>query len=260
MEKLYVIKIGGNIVDNPALLTNFLTAFSTIEGQAILVHGGGKLATSLATKLGVEQTMVEGRRITDGETLKIVTMVYAGYINKNIIAQLQAMHVNAIGLSGVDGNLIKAHKRIDANIDFGFVGDIDEVNTGFIHQQLLNNTRLVIAPITHDGAGQLLNTNADTIAQTVATAMSDTYKVHLVYGFEKEGVLRDVTNEGSVISSINNLTYSQLKKENVIFEGMIPKIDNAFLALHGGVQSVIIGKAEKLIELMNGTAGTTITN
>ena len=260
MEKLYVIKIGGNIVDNPALLTNFLTAFSTIEGQAILVHGGGKLATSLAAKLGVEQTMVEGRRITDGETLKIVTMVYAGYINKNIIAQLQAMHVNAIGLSGVDGNLIKAHKRIDANIDFGFVGDIDEVNTGFIHQQLLNNTRLVIAPITHDGAGQLLNTNADTIAQTIATAMSDTYKVHLVYGFEKEGVLRDVTNEGSVISSINNLTYSQLKKENVIFEGMIPKIDNAFLALHGGVQSVIIGKAEKLIELMNGTAGTTITN
>ena len=259
MEKLYVIKIGGNIVDNPALLTNFLTAFSTIEGQAILVHGGGKLATSLATTLGVSQTMVEGRRITDGETLKIVTMVYAGYINKNIIAQLQAMHVNAIGLSGVDGNLIKAHKRIDANIDFGFVGDIDEVNTGFIHQQLLNNTRLVIAPITHDGAGQLLNTNADTIAQTVATAMSDTYKVHLVYGFEKEGVLRDVTNEGSVISSINNLTYSQLKKENVIFEGMIPKIENAFLALHGGVQSVIIGKAEKLIELMNGTAGTTIT-
>ena len=260
MEKLYVIKIGGNIVDNPVMLTNFLTAFSKLEGQAILVHGGGKLATSLAETLGVSQTMVEGRRITDGETLKIVTMVYAGYINKNIIAQLQAMHVNAIGLSGVDGNLIKAHKRIDANIDFGFVGDIDEVNTGFIHQQLLNNTRLVIAPITHDGAGQLLNTNADTIAQTVATAMSDTYKVHLVYGFEKEGVLRDVTNEGSVISSINNLTYSQLKKEKVIFEGMIPKIDNAFLALHGGVQSVIIGKAEKLIELMNGTAGTTITN
>lgn len=259
MEKLYVIKIGGNIVDNPALLTNFLAAFSTIEGQAILVHGGGKLATSLAAKLGVEQTMVEGRRITDGETLKIVTMVYAGYINKNIIAQLQAMHVNAIGLSGVDGNLIKAHKRINANIDFGFVGDIDEVNTRFIHQQLLNNTRLVIAPITHDGAGQLLNTNADTIAQTIATAMSDTYKVHLVYGFEKEGVLADVNNEDSVISSINNLTYSQLKKENVIFEGMIPKIDNAFLALYGGVQSVIIGKAEKLIELMNGTAGTTIT-
>jgi acetylglutamate kinase len=259
MENLYVIKIGGNIVDNPMLLSTCLQAFTQIKGQAILVHGGGKLATSLAVSLGVEQTMVEGRRITDGETLKIVTMVYAGYINKNIIAQLQALNVNALGLSGADANLIKAHKRVGTNIDFGFVGDIDEVNTEFIHQQLLNNTRLVIAPITHDGAGQLLNTNADTIAQTIATAMSNTYKVHLVYGFEKEGVLADVNNEASVISSINNLTYSQLKKENVIFEGMIPKIDNAFLALHGGVQSVIIGKAEKLIELMNGTAGTTIT-
>ena len=260
MEKLYVIKIGGNIVDNPTLLTNFLTAFSTIEGQAILVHGGGKLATSLATTLGVEQTMVEGRRITDGETLKIVTMVYAGYINKNIIAQLQALHVNAMGLSGVDGNLLKAHKRANANIDYGFVGDIDSVNQAFIQQQLANQLRLVVAPITHDGAGQLLNTNADSIAQSVAVAMSGLYEVHLVYGFEKEGVLADVTNEGSVISSINHLTFSQLKKENVIFEGMIPKIDNAFLALHGGVQSVIIGKAEKLIELMNGKAGTTITN
>jgi len=138
--------------------------------------------------------------------------------------------------------------------------DIDEVNTGFIHQQLLNNTRLVIAPITHDGAGQLLNTNADTIAQSIAVAMSGLYQVHLIYGFEKEGVLADVNNEGSIISSINHLTYSQLKKENVIFEGMIPKIDNAFLALNGGVQSVIIGKAEKLYELINGTAGTTITN
>jgi acetylglutamate kinase len=256
MEKLYVIKIGGNVVDNTALLTNFLTAFSKLEGQAILVHGGGKLATSLATTLGVEQTMVEGRRITDGETLKIVTMVYAGYINKNIIAQLEAMHVN----SGVDGNMIKAHKRANANIDYGFVGDIDEVNQEFIQQQLANQLRLVVAPITHDGAGQLLNTNADTIAQSIAVAMSDLYQVRLVYGFEKEGVLADVNNEDSVISSINNLTYSQLKKENIIFDGMLPKIDNAFLALNGGVQSVIIGKTEKLHELINGTAGTTITN
>ncbi len=260
MEKLYVIKIGGNIVDNPVMLTNLLTAFSKLEGQAILVHGGGKLATSLAETLGVSQTMVEGRRITDGETLKIVTMVYAGYINKNIIVQLQAMHVNAIGLSGVDGNMIKAHKRANANIDYGFVGDIDEVNQEFIQQQLANQLRLVVAPITHDGAGQLLNTNADTIAQSIAVAMSGLYQVHLVYGFEKEGVLADVTNEASVISSINNLTYSELKKENIIFEGMIPKIDNAFFALNGGVQSVIIGKAEKLHELINGTAGTTITN
>ena len=156
--------------------------------------------------------------------------------------------------SAIDGAYDYLHEHIKAAKE-----PVYGVNTGFIHQQLLNNTRLVIAPITHDGAGQLLNTNADTIAQTIATAMSNKYKVHLVYGFEKEGVLADVNNEASVISSINNLTYGQLKKENVIFEGMIPKIDNAFLALHGGVQSVIIGKAEKLIELMNGTAGTTIT-
>jgi acetylglutamate kinase len=260
MEKLYVIKIGGNIVDHPTMLTNFLTAFSKIEGQAILVHGGGKLATSLAASLGVKQTMVEGRRITDGETLKIVTMVYAGYINKNIIAQLQAMHVNAIGLSGVDGNLIKAHKRINADIDYGFVGDIDQVNQLFIQQQLANQFKLVVAPITHDGTGQLLNTNADTIAQSIAVAMSGLYQVHLVYGFEKEGVLADVHNAGSVISSINNTKYQQLKKDNVIFEGMIPKIDNAFLAIASGVTSVIIGKAEKLDDLINGTSGTTIKN
>ena len=259
MESLYVIKIGGNIVDNPNLLTKCLQAFSKVKGQAILVHGGGKLATQVASSLGITQQMVEGRRITDGETLKVVTMVYAGYINKNIVAQLQSMGSNAIGLSGADGNLIKAHKRTGTSIDYGYVGDIDQVNTAFLQQQLLNNTRLVIAPITHDGTGQLLNTNADTIAQNLATAMSALYQVHLVYGFEKEGVLKDVNDEGSVISSINNTTYSQLKKDKVIFEGMIPKIDNAFLALQGGVQSVIIGKAEKLDELMKGTAGTTIT-
>ena len=259
MENLYVIKIGGNIVDNQILLTKCLQAFSKVKGQAILVHGGGKLATQVASSLGITQQMVEGRRITDAETLKVVTMVYAGYINKNIVAQLQSMGENAIGFSGADGNLIKAHKRTGSTIDYGFVGDIDEVNSVLIQQQLLNNTRLVIAPITHDGAGQLLNTNADTIAQNIATAMSGLYKVHLVYGFEKEGVLKDVNDEGSVISSINNITYSQLKQDKVIFEGMIPKIDNAFLALDGGVQSVIIGKGEKLVELMNGTAGTTIT-
>lgn len=241
------------------MLTKCLQAFSKVKGQAILVHGGGKLATQVASSLGITQQMVEGRRITDGETLKVVTMVYAGYINKNIVAQLQSMGSNAIGLSGADGNLIKAHKRTGTSIDYGYVGDIDQVNTAFLQQQLLNNTRLVIAPITHDGTGQLLNTNADTIAQNLATAMSALYQVHLVYGFEKEGVLKDVNDEGSVISSINNTTYSQLKKDKVIFEGMIPKIDNAFLALQGGVQSVIIGKAEKLDELMKGTAGTTIT-
>ena len=258
MENLYVIKIGGNIVDNPALLTEFLTAFSKIKGQAILVHGGGKLATNLAAELGVAQTLVEGRRITDEATLKIVTMVYAGYINKNIVAQLQALGVNAMGLTGADGNLISAHKRTGANIDYGFVGDVDGINDTLITQLLKTNTKLVVAPITHDGHGQLLNTNADTIAQSIATGMSRHFEVHLIYGFEREGVLSDVNDPSSVIAFIDRPVYGTLKDQKVIFEGMIPKIDNAYLALEGGVQSVIIGKAEKLNQLIIGTAGTTI--
>jgi acetylglutamate kinase len=260
MESLYVIKIGGNIVDNPALLTECLQAFATVKGQAILVHGGGKLATSLASSMGVAQTMIEGRRITDEATLKIVTMVYAGHINKSIVAQLQGIGVNALGLSGTDGNLIASHKRVHPTIDFGFVGDVDKVNTDLIQLLLANNIRLVIAPITHDGNGQLLNTNADTIAQSIATALATKYDVHLIYGFEKEGVLVDVNNPSSVIAKIDRPSYAKLKEDKVIFEGMVPKIDNAYLALDGGVQSVIIGKAEKMNELINGTAGTTIKN
>ena len=258
MESLYVIKIGGNIVDNPTLLTACLQSFAKVKGQAILVHGGGKLATSLATSMGVEQKMVDGRRITDEATLKIVTMVYAGYINKNIVAQLQSEGVDAFGLSGVDGNLILAHKRINAAIDFGLVGDIDQVNTHLLLQLLSNNTRLVIAPITHDGKGQLLNTNADTIAQSIATSLAKTYQVHLIYGFEKEGVLKDMDDPSSVFLHIDQPTYKNLKDQKVIVDGMIPKIDNAFSALENGVQSVIIGKAERLDELIQGTAGTTI--
>ncbi len=260
MESLYVIKIGGNIVDNPALLTACLQSFAKVKGQAILVHGGGKLATSMAESMGVEQTMVEGRRITDEATLKIVTMVYAGYINKNIVAQLQALGVAAMGLSGVDGNLILAHKRTNAAIDFGMVGDIDAVNTDLLNQLLSNNTRLIIAPITHDGKGQLLNTNADTIAQSLATALAAKYKVHLIYGFEKEGVLKDINDSNSLIAKMDKLLYKNMKEEKIIFEGMIPKIDNAFSAIEHGVQSVIIGKAERMDELIKGTAGTTITN
>ena len=259
MENLYVIKIGGNIVDNPALLAECLTAFSKIKGQAILVHGGGKLATSLAAELGVAQTMVEGRRITDAETLKIVTMVYAGYINKNIVAQLQALGINAMGLSGADANLIKAHKRVHASIDYGFVGDVDGVNVELVQQLLARNIRLVIAPITHNGEGQLLNTNADTIAQSIATGLATQYNVHLIYGFEKEGVLLDVNVPSSLIKHINRPSYQKLKEEKIIFEGMVPKIDNAYLALDNGVKSVIIGRAEKMNELINGTTGTTIT-
>ncbi len=258
MEKLYVIKIGGNIVDNSALLKECLTAFSKLEGQAILVHGGGKLATQMASAMGVEQTMVEGRRITDAETLKIVNMVYAGSINKNIVAQLQALGVNAMGLTGADGNLISAHKRTGTSIDYGFVGDVDGINETLITQLLNSNIKLVVAPITHDGHGQLLNTNADTIAQSIATGMAKQFEVHLIYGFEREGVLSDVNDQSSVIAFIDRPFYGTLKDQKVIFEGMIPKIDNAYLALEGGVQSVIIGKAEKLNQLINGTAGTTI--
>ena len=258
MENLYVIKIGGTIVDDPTLLTSCLQAFAQVKGHAILIHGGGKLATSLATSMGVEQKMVDGRRITDEATLKIVTMVYAGYINKNIVAQLQAQGVDAIGLTGADGNLIKAHQRINAGIDFGFVGDIDTINTDLLIELLSKNRRLVIAPITHDGKGQLLNTNADTIAQSIATALSGTYQVHLIYGFEKEGVLKEIQEPSSIILRMDRPLYDSLKAQKIIVDGMIPKLDNAFKALEHGVQSVIIGKAEKMNELINGTAGTTI--
>jgi len=260
MESLYVIKIGGNIVDNPKLLNTCLQSFAKLKGQAILVHGGGKLATSLADSMGVKQTLVEGRRVTDEATLKIVTMVYAGFVNKNIVAQLQAAGVDAMGLSGVDGNLILAHKRSVTNVDYGWVGDIDKVNTHLLLQLLSTNTKLVVAPITHDGKGQLLNTNADTIAQSLATALASKFNVHLIYGFEKEGVMKDVNDPSSVILCIDRPAYGILKNQKVIFEGMIPKIDNAYLALDNGVKSVIIGQAEKINELINGTSGTTIIN
>lgn len=258
METLYVIKIGGNIVDNPALLQECLAAFAQLKGQAILVHGGGKLATELANKMGVAQTMIEGRRVTDLETLNIVTMVYAGSINKNIVAQLQSLGVQAMGLSGADGNLIQAHKRVHASIDYGFVGEVDTINTTLIQALLASQMRLVIAPITHDGKGQLLNTNADTIAQSIAVAMAEHFKVHLMYGFEKEGVLLDLNNPSTLFAKIDSQQYNQLKEDKIIFEGMLPKMENAFEAIRGGVQSVMIGKAEKMMDVINGKAGTTI--
>jgi acetylglutamate kinase len=199
LEKLYVIKIGGNIIDDETKLSSFLLSFASIKGKKILVHGGGKLATKLADKMGVEQQMIDGRRITDAETLKIVTMVYAGYINKNIVAQLQVNGCNAIGLSGADGNLIQAHKRQHATIDYGFVGDIDSVNTALLQTLLEQDIAVVAAPITHDTKGTLLNTNADTIAQELATALGKLYQTELIYSFEKNGVLLNVDDEDSVI-------------------------------------------------------------
>lgn len=260
MDKLIIVKIGGNIIDDENKLSSFLRDFATIDEKKILVHGGGKLATRLAEQMNVPQQMVDGRRITDAETLKIVTMVYAGYISKNIVTQLQANDCNAIGLSGADGNAILAHKRIHAAMDYGFAGDIDEVNASFFQNLLQQNLTPVLAPITHDQKGQLLNTNADTIAQETAKALSSIYDVLLIYSFEKDGVLLDVNDANSVIKKINADYYKELKAEGKIFAGMIPKLDNAFTALNSGVKKVIIGKAEEIGELIQGEKGTSITN
>jgi acetylglutamate kinase len=275
---LYVIKIGGNIIDDEQKLSAFLKQFADfntpLQGMGackkILVHGGGKLATRLAEKLGVEQQLIDGRRITDAETLKIVIMVYAGYINKNIVATLQANHCNAIGLCGADGDAILAHKRQHPVLDYGYVGDVDAINTSLLSTLLDKNITIVFAPITHDQHGQLLNTNADTIAQELAKGLSDDYDVNLIYSFEKAGVLLDVNDDATVINKLNWEYYQQLKQPKnsppdggvggKIFAGMIPKLDNAFAALNSGVKKVIIGKAENLEELVKGNSGTTITN
>ena len=254
--QLSIIKIGGNIIDDEVKLAAFLDAFGAVQGKKILVHGGGKLATKVAEGLGIKQQMVEGRRITDAETLGVVTMVYAGTINKNIVAQLQARHCDAIGLSGADGNSILAHKRVHATTDFGYVGDVDSVNTSLL---LLDKT-LVFSPITHDGKGQLLNTNADTIAQELARGLSATFDISLVYSFEKSGVLLDAEDDATVINRIGAAYYQELKDKKLIFAGMIPKLDNAFAALRSGVGKVIIGRAEELPLLLAGQAGTTIVH
>ena len=260
MDLLYIIKIGGNIIDDDTKLSSFLHDFAAVKGRKILVHGGGKLATKLAEKMNIPQQLVDGRRITDAETLKIVTMVYAGYINKNIVAQLQACNCNAIGLTGADGNAILAHKRKKGNIDYGFAGDVDAINTNLFRNLLDQGNTVVVAPITHDQQGQLLNTNADTIAQELSGSLSRFYAVQLIYSFEKSGVLLDANDDSTVIPSINPGYYTQLKSEQKIFAGMIPKLDNAFTALQQGVQKVIIGKAEQLPQLITGHAGTSIVH
>lgn len=260
MQKLLVIKIGGNIIDDEKKLSSFLKEFAAVDENKILVHGGGKLATKLAEQIGIPQQLIDGRRITDGETLKIVTMVYAGYINKNIVAALQANHCNAIGICGADGNSILAHKRAHTSIDYGFAGDIDSVNTALLKDLLDQRITIIVAPITHDKKGQLLNTNADTIAQEIARGMSSLYDVNLIYSFEKSGVLLDANDDSTVIPSIRPNYYEQLKAEKKIFAGMIPKIDNAFAALGSGVKQVTIGRAEELKQLINHSAGTIITN
>ncbi len=241
MKKLTIVKVGGNVINNPEALESFLTDFATLEGNKILVHGGGKRATQLAGELGVEATMINGRRVTDAATIEIVTMVYAGLLNKNIVATLQSKQCNALGLSGADGNSIQAHKRIVVDVDYGFAGDVDGINATNIATFIKGGMTPVFCAITHDGNGQLLNTNADTIASTIAVGMSDLYDVSLVYTFEKNGVLTSVEDDDSVITTINSEKYSQLKKEGIIADGMLPKMENCFNALQQGVSEVIIG-------------------
>lgn len=260
MAKLYVIKIGGNIIDDNAKLKAFLKDFASLNEKKILIHGGGKLATRMAEELGIEQKLLDGRRITDAETLKIVTMVYAGYINKNIVAALQSFDCNAIGLCGADGDSILAHKRKHPVMDYGYVGDVDAINTDLLDTLLQKNISIVFAPITHDQQGQLLNTNADTIAQEIAKGMSESYGVELIYAFEKSGVLLNAEDDSSVIPEISLSYFKELKEKKKIFAGMLPKLDNAFAAIDGGVKKVIIGKAEDLQSLLNGRSGTTIIN
>lgn len=247
MEKLTVVKVGGKIVEDDESLQRLLVDFSTIAGNKILVHGGGRSATKIAEQLGIKSQMVNGRRITDAETLKVVTMVYAGLVNKNIIAKLQARHVNALGLTGADMNIISSQKRPVTNgIDYGFVGDVKWVNADSIIDILRQNVVPVLSPITHDGNGNLLNTNADTIAGEVAKSLSYDFDVTLIYCFEKKGVLRDENDDSSVISEIDEDLFKEYVGSGVITGGMIPKLENAFQALHTGVRSVVITDASEI--------------
>jgi acetylglutamate kinase len=257
MKTLKVIKIGGNIIDNDEALNAFLKDFAKIESPKILVHGGGKLATKLANQMQVEVKMTEGRRITDQDTLDIITMVYAGKINKDIVAKLQANHCNAIGFSGADGNAIVSVKRPVKTIDYGFVGDIVNVNTETLDVLLKNDVTPVFCAITHDEKGQLLNTNADTIASELAIGFANLYETELYYCFEKNGVLKDVNDDNSVIQHIDSKNYQDLIDNNVIADGMLPKLTNCFHAIHKNVQKVCIGKPEMLFN--KNTNFTTIT-
>ncbi|MDA0935744.1 MAG: acetylglutamate kinase [Bacteroidetes bacterium] len=246
MDKLSVVKIGGNVIEDATALQSFLNDFAKMQGPKILVHGGGKKATKMAEKMDIPVQMVEGRRITDAQNLDIITMLYGGKINKNIVAQLQALGCNAVGLSGADGNAIQAVKRPIKNIDYGFVGDVVGVNSNFFQLLLQGGYTPVCCAITHDQKGQLLNTNADTIAATLAQSLSQYFEVSLWYCFEKQGVLEHIEDNSSVIETITPEKYRKLKTEHVIHSGMIPKIDNCLIALQNGVAEVKIGAPEMI--------------
>ncbi len=259
--KLFVIKIGGNVIDDENNLSAFLKIFASITAKKILIHGGGKIATKIGDKLGIESKYINGRRITDAGTIDLVTMVYGGLVNKKIVAKLQALNCNAIGLTGADANIIPATKRPVKDIDYGFVGDVEVIELGIGNLALFAMSGLtqVIAPLTHDGKGQILNTNADTIASSIAVALSAIYDVRLIYCFEKKGVLENVEDDNSVIPLITKEIYQQLKDSNKLFDGILPKIDNAFAAIDSGVKEVLIGDANDLLQnVTDKTTGTLI--
>ncbi len=272
MERLFVIKVGGNIIDEEGKLKSFLQSVASIQSHKIVVHGGGKIATEIGNKLNIESKYINGRRITDDDTIDLVTMVYGGLINKKIVAQLQSLNCNAIGLTGADANIIPAKKRapkalsfgegLGEVVDFGWVGDIDnsKVKSESLKALLESSFTPILAPLTHDEQGHILNTNADTIASSIAVGLSTYYDVRLIYCFEKKGVLENVEDENSVITNINKEKYKQLLDEQKLFAGILPKIDNAFAAIDAGVLEVLIGNANDLIQnTTDKTIGTLIT-
>lgn len=253
-QKLTVIKVGGKIVEEETSLNQLLNDFAAIEGNKVLVHGGGRSATKIASQLGIESQMVNGRRITDAETLKVVTMVYGGLVNKNIVAGLQACNVNALGLTGADMDIIRSVKRPVKEVDYGFVGDVEKVNAALLADLISKGIVPVMAPLTHDGKGNMLNTNADTIAGETAKALSEYFDVTLVYCFEKKGVLRDENDDDSFIPQITRPEFEQYVADGVIQGGMIPKLENSFEAINAGVSEVII----TLASAINSNGGTRI--
>lgn len=255
-EKLTLIKVGGAIVEDEAQLNSLLQHFTAIEGRKVLVHGGGRRATQVAAQLGIESKMVNGRRITDTEMLQVVTMVYGGLVNKNLVAKLQAQGVNALGLTGADMDVLRSHRRpIKNGVDYGFVGDVDKADGARLQQLIEQGITPIMAPLTHDGAGNILNTNADTIAAETAKALAPYYDVTLIFCFEKAGVLADANDDSSVIPTINHEDFSRYVADGTISGGMIPKIENALAAVDAGVERVII----TLANAIDGKHGTVIS-
>lgn len=255
MEKLTIVKVGGAVVEDESQLSQLLANFSAIQGKKVLVHGGGRRATKVASELGIESKMINGRRITDAQMLEVVTMVYGGLVNKNLVAHLQACGVNALGLTGADIDVIRSHKRpIKDGIDYGFVGDVDFANGEMLNTLIQAGITPVIAPLTHDGKGNILNTNADTMASETAKALAHFFDVTLVYAFEKAGVLQDPNDDNSVIPVINKQLYQQYVEKGIISGGMMPKIENALAAIDAGVHRVIITSATAI----DGHSGTVI--